>query len=55
VLAALYSPVWTSAILGPRDFLIGLVAFLLLVFWRTPPWAVVVLGALAAELVARIG
>ena len=54
VLAALYSPVWTSAILGPRDFLIGLVAFLLLAFWRVPPWIVVVLGAIAAAVVARI-
>ncbi len=54
VLAALYSPVWTSAILGPRDFLIGLVAFLLLAFWRIPPWIVVVLGAIATAVVARI-
>jgi len=55
VLAALYQPIWTSAIFGPRDFVIGLVAFLLLVFWRTPPWAVVVLGAAGAELLLRIG
>jgi chromate transporter len=54
VLAALYTPVWTSAILGPRDFLLGLAAFLLLVFWRTPPWLVVVLGALGAEALARL-
>jgi chromate transporter len=52
VLAALYTPIWTSAILGPRDFLLGLVAFLLLVFWRTPPWLVVLLGALGAEALA---
>ncbi len=55
VLAALYTPVATSAILGPRDFIIALAAFVLLVFWRTPPWAVVVLGAAGAELVAMIG
>ncbi len=51
LLAALYQPVWTGAILGPKDFLLGLVAFLLLTFWRVPPWAVVVLGAVAAEIV----
>ncbi|MFI4994732.1 MAG: chromate efflux transporter, partial [Hyphomicrobiales bacterium] len=32
LLAALYTPVWTSAILGPKDFAIGIAAFLLLVF-----------------------
>jgi chromate transporter len=50
LLAALYTPVWTSAIRGPGDFGIGLAAFLLLVVWRLPPWLVVILGALAAAL-----
>jgi chromate transporter len=54
VLAALYTPIWTSAILGPGDFALALWAFLLLVFWRTPPWLVVVLGAVAAEALARV-
>jgi chromate transporter len=54
LLAALYTPVWTSAINGPTDFAIGLVAFLLLVFWRTSPWIVVVLGALARSLIAGV-
>jgi chromate transporter len=54
LLAALYDPVWTSAIHAPADFALGLLAFLLLVFWRVPPWAVVVLGALAAWGIARI-
>lgn len=54
LLAALYRPVWTSAIFGPRDFILGLVAFLLLSFWRVPPWLVVLLGALGAEAMARI-
>jgi len=48
LLAALYNPVWTSAIFAPADFAIGLAAFLLLMFWKAPPWAVVILGALAA-------
>jgi chromate transporter len=46
--------VWTSAIFGPRDFLLGLAAFLLLAFWRTPPWLVVLCGALGAEALARL-
>ena len=44
--AALYSPVWTSAVLTPRDFALALGGFLLLTVWKAPPWVVV--GLLAA-------
>lgn len=43
--AALYDPVWTSAILSPYDFALGLTGFILLTVWQTPPWIVVVLTA----------
>ncbi len=52
LLSALYAPVWTSAIFSPGDFGIGAVAFLLLTCWKTPPWLVVVMGALAAAVLA---
>lgn len=45
--AALYTPVWTSAVLDLRDFAVALAAFVLLVAWKTPPWVVVGLTALA--------
>lgn len=51
LLAALYDPVWTSAIGDARDLSIALGAFLLLAFWRWPAWLVVVLSALAGALV----
>jgi len=47
LLAALYNPVWLAAIMGPLDFAVALVAFLLLTVWKTPPWAVVLLCAVA--------
>jgi chromate transporter len=50
LLAALYQPVWVSAIRVPGDAALALLAFLLLDFWKTPPWAVVVLSAIAATL-----
>ena len=46
LLAALYDPVWTSAIKGPADFALALGAFTLLVYWKAAPWMVV--GAAAA-------
>jgi chromate transporter len=54
LLTALYRPVWTSAIYSPADFGLGLVAFGLLMFWKCPPWLVVVLTALGAEVISRI-
>ncbi|MEW5890742.1 MAG: chromate efflux transporter [Pseudomonadota bacterium] len=47
LLAALYQPVWTSAVHRPQDFGLALVAFVALMFWRLPPW-LVVLGSGAA-------
>jgi chromate transporter len=54
LLGALYTPVWTSAIFSPADFGLGILAFLLLVFWQTPPWLVVILGALGATALGAI-
>jgi chromate transporter len=52
LLAALYAPVWTSAIFAPADFGVGVLAFLLLVMWRVPPWLVVILGTGATAILA---
>lgn len=45
--AALYNPVWTSAVLTPRDFAVALAGFLLLTVWKLAPWIVVILLAAA--------
>jgi chromate transporter len=52
--AALYHPVWTSAIAGPLDLALALAAFGLLMFWRVPPWLVVVLTAVAGQGLAMV-
>jgi chromate transporter len=54
LLGALYTPVWTSAIFTPADFGLGVLAFLLLMFWRTPPWLVVILGASGATALGAV-
>lgn len=50
LLAALYQPVWTSAIFTALDFSLAVVALTSLMVWRLPPWLVVagcgVLGGL---------
>jgi len=45
LLAAFYDPVLTSAVTGPADVALGLVAFLALHTWKAPPWAVVMTAA----------
>lgn len=45
LLAAWYDPLWTTAILTPLDFALAVILFVMLVFWKLPPWVVVVAGA----------
>ena len=55
LLAALYQPVWTSAITGPRDFALAVLAFVALSFWRWTPWLVVLGSALGSWALATLG
>jgi chromate transporter len=45
LLGFLYDPVWTHAIRSAADFGLALAALVLLMFWKLPPWLVVVLTA----------
>jgi chromate transporter len=48
--AALYTPLWTTAILGEREFGLALATFALLVVWRVPPWVAVLFAAVGGHL-----
>ncbi|HEX9583063.1 MAG TPA: hypothetical protein VGB36_00985 [Gammaproteobacteria bacterium] len=50
--AALYDPVWTSAVRGPVDLAIALVGFTLLVAWRASARLVVVWCVVASVAAA---
>lgn len=52
LLAALYDPIWTSSIRSPIDFALTSLLFTLLVFWKMPPWIVVLAGALGGMLMS---
>jgi chromate transporter len=43
--AALYNPVFTSAVRTPADFAVALAGFVLLTAWRSPPLLVVIVSA----------
>lgn len=50
LLAALYDPVWTSAIHTSQDFGLALIALIALIFWKLPPWLVVVSSAIGGAM-----
>ncbi|MGQ3673949.1 chromate efflux transporter [Xanthobacter sp. TB0139] len=43
--AALYAPVFTSAIGGLPDLALALICLVALMAWKAPPWSIVLLGA----------
>lgn len=50
LVAALYQPVWTSAIHTPQDVALALLAGVALMAWKLPPWLVVAASAGAGWL-----
>jgi chromate transporter len=50
LLAALYQPVWLSAVFKPQDFGLVVLAFVALMHWKLPPWLVVLGTGLAGWL-----
>jgi chromate transporter len=50
LLAALYDPLWLTAIHAGRDLALALGAFAMLLVWRFPAWLIVLLAALAGQL-----
>ncbi|WPP40521.1 chromate transporter [Paenibacillus hunanensis] len=54
LIAAWYDPIWTSSIRQPIDFAFAAILFSMLVFWKLPPWMVVIAGAGGGWLLSLI-
>ncbi len=52
LLAALYQPVWTSAIFTAQDVALALIGLVALMVWKLPPWLVVVGSGAAGWLLS---
>ena len=52
LIAAFYTPIWTSSILSAKDFALGAILFSLLAFVKLPPWVIVLVGALGGQLIS---
>jgi chromate transporter len=55
LLAALYNPLCISSILKATDLGLAVCLFGMLVFWKMPPWIVVIAGAAGNSLVGMLG
>ena len=54
LISALYTPIWTSSILEPVHFALAAILFVMLVYFKLPPWVIVVTGALGGTLIGFI-
>ncbi|AUD25844.1 MULTISPECIES: chromate transporter [Bacillus] len=54
LISAFYHPIWTSAILQPVDFAFAAVLFSMLVYWKLPPWIIVVVGAVGGTIISLL-
>ncbi|WP_077212869.1 chromate transporter [Bacillus dakarensis] len=50
LVSAFYHPIWTSSILAPIDFAFAAILFSMLVYWKLPPWIIVLTGAIGGTL-----
>ncbi|MGG7620499.1 chromate efflux transporter [Bacillus coreaensis] len=54
LISAFYQPIWTSSILTPIDFAFAAILFSMLVYWKLPPWIIVVTGVIGGALMTLI-
>ncbi len=52
LISAFYTPIWTSSILRPIDFALAAMLFSMLVFWKLPPWMIVLSGLIGGCLIS---
>jgi hypothetical protein len=51
LLAALYQPIWTSAIDSAKSLALALILFAGLQIWKIAPWILVVIGAVVGGII----
>ncbi|RNF41203.1 chromate efflux transporter [Planococcus salinus] len=54
LISAFYTPIWTSSIQAPMDFALAAILFSMLVYWKLPPWVIVITGAVGGSLLTLL-
>ncbi|MEK5231742.1 chromate efflux transporter [Lysinibacillus sp. FSL K6-0232] len=52
LISVFYHPIWTSSIAAPLDFALAVILFSMLVYWKLPPWVIVLTGAIGGSLLS---
>ena len=52
LISAFYHPIWTSSILTSIDFALASLLFSLFVFWKLPPWVIVLSGGIGGYIIS---
>ncbi|WP_214815862.1 chromate efflux transporter [Exiguobacterium sp. s131] len=51
LIAAFYSPIFTSTVNGAVDFVFAAFLFVMIAYWKLPPWSLVIAGVLGGTLI----
>ncbi|WP_400241422.1 chromate transporter [Niallia sp. JL1B1071] len=54
LISAFYHPIWSSSILQASDFAFAAILFSMLVYWKLPPWIIVITGAAGGILLSYL-
>ncbi|PPA70719.1 chromate transporter [Jeotgalibacillus proteolyticus] len=54
LISAFYFPIWTSSIMAPVDFAFAAILFSMLVYWKLPPWVIVLTGAIGGTFISYV-
>lgn len=54
LISTLYSPIWMNSILTLIGFVLAFILFSMLVYWKLPPWIIVLTGAIDGLLITFI-
>ncbi|QED48199.1 chromate efflux transporter [Cytobacillus dafuensis] len=54
LIAAFYHPIWTSSIFEPVDFAFASLLFSMLVYWKLPPWIIVLTGGVGGVFIGML-
>lgn len=54
LISAFYHPIWTSSIQAPGDFAFAAFLFSLLVYWKLPPWVIVLTGVAGGMFIGTL-
>ena len=52
LISAFYQPIWTSSIFTSIDFALASLLFSMFVYWKLPPWIIVLSGAIGGYIIS---